>query len=171
MGTERCVGMRVRLVACCVLGEQRGMILGDEMGMGKTYMSAAFLVGLMAKRSISSAIVVVPGPVVQNWVDTLRYFQRSKTKKAPEVYIQAVTSEMRKTDRLEIMERLGAKGVYAIIVTTYGLLGNVREGRVEEELCPGPHGKKLEWDIALLDEGHKIKNSSTAMHKRAQELR
>lgn len=48
----------------------------------------------------------------------------------------------------------GDMGGGAVVVTSYGLVS------AKPELF-APRGNELKWDYVVLDEGHKIKNSST----------
>lgn len=44
-----------------------GGILGDDMGMGKTYVTLAYLGGLMRTGTIRNALVICPVSVLQSW--------------------------------------------------------------------------------------------------------
>lgn len=44
-----------------------GGLLGDDMGMGKTYQTLTFLGGMMRARTIRNAIVVAPLTVLRSW--------------------------------------------------------------------------------------------------------
>jgi SNF2 family DNA or RNA helicase len=44
-----------------------GGLLGDDMGMGKTYMALTFLGGLMRAKTIRNALIVAPLSVLRSW--------------------------------------------------------------------------------------------------------
>ena len=44
-----------------------GAVLGDDMGMGKTFTVITFLCGLLRSRTISNVLILCPVSVVESW--------------------------------------------------------------------------------------------------------
>ena len=78
-----------------------GGVLGDDMGMGKTYMALAYLGGLMRSGTIRNALIVAPKSVLRTWEN-----EASKVLKecVPRAHVQVVNSEMTPKRRLRILQ-------------------------------------------------------------------
>lgn len=128
-----------------------GGILADDMGLGKTIQCLAFL----ARRHVSApksrkatlpSIVVVPKSLIFNWIEEAARF-------APRLKVLNYTGSQRAKLRAAI-------GDHDLIVTTYQTL------RLDIDTL-----REIEFDCAVLDEAHCIKNTSALMTKACHLLR
>ena len=160
-----------------------GGIVGDEMGLGKTIQIIAFLAGLHYSKKITKPIIVVaPATVMKQWVNEFHTwwppFRVSILHTSGSGMID-LGRESREEDELmsaaprsigkkpltkaqksakNIVDRVIEEG--HILVTTYSGLQTYAE-----LLIP------IDWEYAVLDEGHKIRNPNTAITIYCKELR
>lgn len=163
--------------------QQVGGIVGDEMGLGKTIQVIAFLAGIHYSKKITKPIIVVaPATVMKQWVNEFHTwwppFRVSILHTSGSGMID-VGRESREEDELmsaaprslgnkpltkaqksakKIVDRVVQEG--HVLVTTYSGLQTYAE-----LLIP------TEWEYAVLDEGHKIRNPNTAITIYCKELR
>ena len=163
--------------------QQVGGIVGDEMGLGKTIQVIAFLAGLHYSKKLTKPIIVVaPATVMKQWVNEFHTwwppFRVSILHTSGSGMID-VGREVQEEDKLvsrlasdssrkpqtksqksakRIVDRVVQEG--HILVTTYSGLQTYAE-----LLIP------VEWESAVLDEGHKIRNPNTAITIYCKELR
>jgi DNA excision repair protein ERCC-6 len=161
--------------------QQTGGIIGDEMGLGKTVQVISFLAGLHYSKKVTKPIIVVcPATVMQQWVNEFHRWWpplRVSILHTSGSGMLDVKREARIEDDLEELEynqqkKLGKAGKAAkrivdkvardghVLVTTYSGLQTYAE-----LLIP------TEWEYAVLDEGHKIRNPNTAITIYTKELR
>lgn len=161
--------------------QQVGGIIGDEMGLGKTVQVISFLAGLHYSKKVTKPIIVVcPATVMQQWVNEFHRWWpplRVSILHTSGSGMLDVKREARIEDDLEEMEyirekKVGKAGKAAkrivdkvardghVLVTTYSGLQTYAE-----LLIP------TEWEYAVLDEGHKIRNPNTAITIYCKELR
>ncbi len=162
--------------------QQVGGIVGDEMGLGKTIQVIAFLAGLHHSKIIKRPIIVVtPATVMKQWVnefhtwwppfrvsilhtsgsgmmDVGREAQREDElmSQLPHMRSKPMTKGQKAAKR--IVDRVIQDG--HVLVTTYSGLQTYAE-----LLIP------VDWEYAVLDEGHKIRNPNTAITIYCKELR
>ena len=160
-----------------------GGIVGDEMGLGKTIQIIAFLAGLHYSKKITKPIIIVaPATVMKQWVNEFHTwwppFRVSILHSSGSGMID-LGRESREEDELmsaaprsignkpltkaqksakNIVDRVVEEG--HILVTTYSGLQIYAE-----LLIP------IDWEYAVLDEGHKIRNPNTAITIYCKELR
>lgn len=163
--------------------QQVGGIVGDEMGLGKTIQIIAFLAGLHYSKKITKPVIIVaPATVMKQWVNEFHTwwppFRVSILHTSGSGMID-VGRESREEDELmsaaprsignkpltkaqklakKIVDRVVQEG--HILVTTYSGLQTYAE-----LLIP------TDWEYAVLDEGHKIRNPNTAITIYCKELR
>ena len=163
--------------------QQVGGIVGDEMGLGKTIQVIAFLAGIHYSKKITKPIIVVaPATVMKQWVNEFHTwwppFRVSILHTSGSGMID-VGRESREEDELmsaaprsigskpltkaqksakKIVDRVVQEG--HVLVTTYSGLQTYAE-----LLIP------TDWEYAVLDEGHKIRNPNTAITIYCKELR
>ena len=163
--------------------QQVGGIVGDEMGLGKTIQVIAFLAGIHYSKKITKPIIVVaPATVMKQWVNEFHTwwppFRVSILHTSGSGMIDVVR-ESREEDELvsaaprsigskpltkaqksakKIVDRVVQEG--HVLVTTYSGLQTYAE-----LLIP------TDWEYAVLDEGHKIRNPNTAITIYCKELR
>lgn len=159
-----------------------GGIIGDEMGLGKTIQAISFVAGLhYSKRLTKPVIVVCPATVMKQWVSEFhRWWPALRVS-----ILHTSGSGMLNTQREDRYERemeLRSYGDYDSTLTGAGkaakkILERVkRDGHVLVTTYSGlqTYSEFLtatEWECAILDEGHKIRNPNTAITIHCKELR
>lgn len=159
--------------------QQVGGIVGDEMGLGKTIQIISFLAGLhYSKKLTKPVIVVAPATVLRQWVNEFHRWWpplRVSILHSSGSGMLNVSNEDR-IEEIEAMygqERKPAKSFKAaervvnqvlkhghVLVTTYAGLQTYADVLVS-----------VDWEYAVLDEGHKIRNPNTAITIYCKELR
>lgn len=158
-----------------------GGIIGDEMGLGKTIQIISFLAGLHYSKKLTKPIIVIaPATVLRQWVNEFHKWwpplrvsilhssgsgmmnlgRESRMDDVEEMYGRAEQQKPPKSHKAakKIVDRVVAQG--HVLVTTYAGLQSY-----SDVLIP------VEWDYAVLDEGHKIRNPNTAITIHCKELR
>ena len=132
-----------------------GCVLGDEMGLGKTVQVIGFVVSLwysdVREARRGGVLVVAPATVIEHWVREFHEWG------APlRVYLLHGQGQWSGSwERLlELVVQHGG-----VVVTTYAQLRNQ-----QALLCRVP------WLLAVLDEGHKIRNPTTKVAQAAKRL-
>ena len=163
--------------------QQVGGIVGDEMGLGKTIQIIAFLAGLhYSKRLSKPVIVVAPATVMKQWVNEFHTWwppfrvsilhtsgsgmldlgREAREEEDLFSLIPSATKQVTlpKSHRRAqaIVDRVVRDG--HILVTTYSGLQSYAQ-----MLIP------VDWEYAVLDEGHKIRNPNAAITIYCKELR
>ncbi|KAL8980639.1 MAG: hypothetical protein Q9205_004336 [Flavoplaca limonia] len=162
--------------------QQVGGIVGDEMGLGKTIQIISFLAGLhYCKKLTRPVIVVAPATVMKQWVNEFHTWWppfrvsilhtsgsgmvdlRRETQWEEDLLSQAPSGRRKPATKNQkaakkIVDRVVKEG--HVLVTTYTGMQTYAE-----LLIP------VEWDYAVLDEGHKIRNPNTAITIYCKELR
>jgi DNA excision repair protein ERCC-6 len=159
-----------------------GGIIGDEMGLGKTIQAIGFVAGLHYSKLLTKPVIVVcPATVMKQWVNEFHRWW-------PALRVSILHTsgsgmlDTRREDRLEremelrdysdydntltgagkaakkILEKVKRDG--HVLVTTYSGLQTYAEFLIPTE-----------WECAILDEGHKIRNPNTAITIHCKELR
>lgn len=163
--------------------QQVGGIVGDEMGLGKTIQVIAFLAGLHYSKKITKPVIIVaPATVMKQWVNEFHLWwppfrvsilhtsgsgmidigQESRIEE--EIMTALPHSANRKPltkaqkSAKQIVDRVVRDG--HILITTYSGLQTYAD-----LLIP------IDWEYAVLDEGHKIRNPNTAITIYCKELR
>lgn len=124
-------------------------ILADEMGLGKTAQVISFLGRLYEMGENGPHLVIVPSSTIENW---LREFERFCPELTVRLYHGSIKE--REEQRYELMED---KGEYQVVVTTYNIATSNADDR--------SFLKKLKCRSMILDEGHMIKNCTSARYK------
>jgi DNA excision repair protein ERCC-6 len=159
-----------------------GGIIGDEMGLGKTIQAISFVAGLHYSKLLTKPVIVVcPATVMKQWVNEFH-----KWWPALRVSILHTSGsgmlDTRREDRLEREMELRNYGDYDTTLTGAGkqakkILEKVkRDGHVLVTTYSGlqTYSEFLiptEWECAILDEGHKIRNPNTSITIHSKELR
>ena len=162
--------------------QQVGGIVGDEMGLGKTIQVIAFLAGLHHSKIIKKPIIVVaPATVMKQWVNEFHAWwppfrvsilhtsgsgmidigrearhEDELLSQLPNARSKSLTKGQRAAKK--IVDRVVQDG--HVLITTYSGLQTYAE-----LLIP------VDWEYAVLDEGHKIRNPNTAITIYCKELR
>jgi DNA excision repair protein ERCC-6 len=160
-----------------------GGIIGDEMGLGKTIQAIAYLASLHHSQKLTKpAIIVCPATLMKQWVNEFHRwwpaFRVSILHSSGSGMINlgkessrenALTSEMMgsygsrhlsagQKAAKKIIKRVIEEG--HILVTTYSGLQSYADTLVD-----------VDWDCAILDEGHKIRNPDAGITFSCKELR
>jgi DNA excision repair protein ERCC-6 len=159
-----------------------GGIVGDEMGLGKTIQIISFLAALHYSKKLTKPIIVVaPATVLRQWVNEfhrwwpplrvsilhssgsgmLNVGREEKYEEVEELYsYNRDAKKPTKSAKLaqKIVDRVVKHG--HVLVTTYAGLQTYAD-----VLIP------VNWDYAVLDEGHKIRNPNTGITIHCKELR
>jgi SNF2 family DNA or RNA helicase len=159
-----------------------GGILADDMGLGKTMQTISFVAGCLHGEVAATALIVLPVSLLPTW-------QAEFARFAPAVVVHTLHEQGALPARAKLVKRVQDEG--GVLLTTYGmvtstpaLFGSEAEGGEEGEEEGGGGGgrgraaagraaalKKVAailggappvWDLLLLDEGHRVKNPSTA---------
>ena len=160
-----------------------GGIIGDEMGLGKTIQAIAYLASLHHSDKLTKpAIIVCPATLMKQWVNEFHRwwpaFRVSILHSSGSGMMNlgkessrenALTSEMMGSQgsrhlsagqkaAKRIIKRVTEEG--HILVTTYSGLQSYADALVD-----------VDWDCAILDEGHKIRNPDAGITFSCKELR
>lgn len=123
----------------------KGGILGDDMGLGKTIQVVAFLAGMFDAGLLKSALIVMPVSLLTNW-------ETEFSKWAPGIRVKLFHGS-NKAERERNLRKIQKKN--GVCLTTYGLVVSSYE-----TLGTTSSGNDFKWDYIILDEGHKIKNTT-----------
>lgn len=153
--------------------QQVGGIVGDEMGLGKTIQVISFIAALhYSKKLTKPVLIVAPATVLQQWVSefhrwwpalrvsilhssgsgmlNVRDEDEGRDEERPEFKKSGRTAR-------KILDRVLKHG--HVLVTTYAGIQTYRD-----VLIP------VNWEVAVLDEGHKIRNPHTTVTINCKEL-
>ncbi|KAM3444246.1 hypothetical protein MY4824_000135 [Beauveria thailandica] len=151
-----------------------GGIVGDEMGLGKTVQLIAFLAALHSSKKLKRPVIVVaPATLLRQWVSE---FHRWWPPLRVSILHSSGSGMLNPTAEddydLEHFRPVAGKSVKAarriiravvdkghVLVTTYTGLQTYAE-----ELL------RVEWEYAVLDEGHKIRNPNAEITVTCKEL-
>ncbi|XP_077440207.1 chromodomain-helicase-DNA-binding protein 1-like isoform X2 [Vanacampus margaritifer] len=125
------------------LKNQQGCILGDEMGLGKTCQTISLLLYMSGALDVKGPFLVLsPLSVMENWRSELERF-------APSLTVLCYKGD--KDRRAEIQ---GDAQDFHVLLTTY-------------ELClkDASFLGRWKWEVAVVDEAHRLKNQSSLLRK------
>ncbi|KAJ4002497.1 SHREC complex subunit Mit1 [Lentinula boryana] len=142
---------------------QQSCILADEMGLGKTVQITSFIGYIMKSFHAMPALIVVPNSTITNWV---REFERW----APNLRVVPFYGESKARDvvkKYELSHSKVAKGMtgakFHVLVTTYEAVINPKDfGSVFKS--------QPRWEILVVDEGQRLKNDSSLLFRKLNEL-
>ncbi|MFT4249765.1 MAG: DEAD/DEAH box helicase [Candidatus Woesearchaeota archaeon] len=121
-----------------------GGILADDMGLGKTLTCLAMLQWAYENNPQARFLVVVPTSLVDNWLA-----ERNKFAQEMPVYTHYGTSRETKAENIPA----------GITITSYNTL------RLDQELLAS-----IQWEYAVLDESHAIKNPASKVAQATRTL-
>ncbi|TGZ66503.1 hypothetical protein CRM22_005301 [Opisthorchis felineus] len=133
----------VSWLASCSL-QNRGAILCDEMGLGKTCQVIAFLSAYFRRKPHSSILLVCPLSVMDNWVNELNRF-------FPSVGFLIYSGDQNVREEKRSAFKVNP---CPILLTTYELC-------INDQLFL----ETVSWDIVVVDEGHRLKNSDSLLYR------
>jgi SWI/SNF-related matrix-associated actin-dependent regulator of chromatin subfamily A member 5 len=134
---------------------QKGMpmLLGDQMGLGKTLQTIGFFAYLKYKLNAQGPyLVVVPLSVLSNWLTEINRFCPT---------LRAVRFHGPKDERARLKsEELGDLQDFDVVVTTYEVM--VGEANWLK--------RKYMWTSIVIDEGHRLKNEKSQLSEKLRSL-
>lgn len=122
-------------------------ILADEMGLGKTAQVIGFLAQLVSQGNVGPHLIIVPSSTLENW---LREFQ----KFCPSLDVRSYYGNQR--ERTELQYDLRKDRSWPVLVTTYQMATG---SKMDIKFL-----KYLKFDVTILDEGHMVKNCTSARY-------
>jgi DNA excision repair protein ERCC-6 len=164
--------------------QQVGGIIGDEMGLGKTIQIIAFLAGLHYSKKLDKPVIVVcPATVMKQWVNEFHKwwppFRVTILHSSGSGMINLRNESSREDKLLDVMwdpdrrnkpltpAQKSAQRVLQPILDSGGVLVTTYSGLQTYAPLLIP----VNWQYAILDEGHKIRNPNTAITIYCKELR
>ncbi|XP_013878221.1 DNA excision repair protein ERCC-6-like [Austrofundulus limnaeus] len=130
---------------------RKGGVLADDMGLGKTIQVISFLSGMYDNELAKNTLLIMPTSLITNWT-------KEFSKWTPGMRVKQFHGTS-KTERSRDLEKVQRRG--GVIITTYTMLMNNWQQMASYQ------GREFVWDYMILDEAHKIKNSSTKTAKSA----
>ncbi|GAA5876652.1 hypothetical protein JCM16303_003615 [Sporobolomyces ruberrimus] len=130
-------------------------ILADEMGLGKTAQVIALLAHLKATGDPGPHLVIVPSSTLENWMREFSVF-------APDLVAYSYYGSQAERD--EIRRELRSLEELDVVVTTY----NIATGSPDDQKFLK---RKMNFRVAVFDEGHQLKNSESKKYKDLMQIR
>ncbi len=126
----------------------KGVLLADEVGLGKTVEAGIVLCQCWAERK-RRLLVIGPASIRKQWA-----LELAEKFHLPAVVLDAkACRELRRIDRLPFAEK-------AVIIVSYNFANTVRD-----EL------KAIAWDLVVIDEAHKLRNAYQPGNRIGQGIR
>ncbi|KAK6240336.1 hypothetical protein SCA6_005725 [Theobroma cacao] len=134
----------------------KNVILADEMGLGKTVSAVAFLSSLYFEfKATLPCLVLVPLSTMPNWLaefalwapdlNVVEYHGCAKARAIIRQY------EWHASDPNELNKRT-ASYKFNVLLTTYEMI-----------LADSSHLRGVPWEVLVVDEGHRLKNSGSKL--------
>ena len=131
---------------------QEGVLLADEVGLGKTIEAALVVCQYWAERR-RRLLVICPASLRKQWAQELH-----EKFAVPTTVVDAVSLRKQSAgDTLATLQRLTGK---AVVIMSYQFAA-----KLEAELRAVP------WDVVVIDEAHKLRNAHRASNRTGQALK
>ncbi|OMO56882.1 SNF2-related protein [Corchorus capsularis] len=130
-------------------------ILADQMGLGKTIQTIAFLAHLKGNGMDGPFLIIAPLSTLSNWLNEIARFAPS---------MNAILYHGNKKERDEICRKHMPKVIgpkFPIVVTSYEMAMSDAKRVL----------RHYEWKYVVVDEGHRLKNSNCKLVKELKHLR
>ncbi|KAM7270566.1 hypothetical protein ACFE04_029780 [Oxalis oulophora] len=133
--------------------KSKNVILADEMGLGKTISACAFISSLYYELKVTRpCMVLVPLSTMPNWLaefslwapylNIVEYHGSAKSRAMIRQYEWHATQNNKKT----------ASYKFNVLLTTYEMI-----------LADSCHLRGVPWELLIVDEGHRLKNSGSKL--------
>ncbi|KAL6122570.1 hypothetical protein NUSPORA_00336 [Nucleospora cyclopteri] len=126
--------------------QNKGGVLADEMGMGKTLQVIALIVTLIKNKLISKILILSPATVIHIWEQEIKTVL-TKTKSNSSFYLEKIT------------------------ILSYGLFLSRNKKYIEINSKKEISNQNMIYDCVFLDEGHKIKNKDALISKLCKKIK
>jgi superfamily II DNA or RNA helicase len=131
----------------------KNVILADEMGLGKTVSAGAFLSALYCEFKVTlPSLVLVPLSTMPNWLaefslwaphlNVVEYHGGAKARAIIRQYEWHATGSSKPTKAYK----------FNVLLTTYEMV-----------LADASYLRNVPWEVLIVDEGHRLKNSSSKL--------
>lgn len=153
--------------------QQVGGIVGDEMGLGKTIQVIAFIAALHYSKKLKKPVLIVaPATVLQQWVNE---FHRWWPALRVSILHSSGSGMLNVRDEDDGASADGSKSKQSSQTARKVVNRVIKHGHVLVTTYAGlqTYGDALipvNWEMAVLDEGHKIRNPHTAVTITCKEL-
>ncbi|CAI9783539.1 unnamed protein product [Fraxinus pennsylvanica] len=136
--------------------KSRNVILADEMGLGKTVSACAFLSSLYFEfKATLPCLVLVPLSTMPNWMGEFSLW-------APNLNVVEYHGNTRARTIIRQYE-WHAYDPSGLNKKTSGYKFNVLLTTYEMVLADSSHLRAVPWEVLVVDEGHRLKNSSSKL--------
>lgn len=136
--------------------KSKNVILADEMGLGKTVSACAFLSSLCCEYKINlPCLVLVPLSTMPNWMaefaswaphlNVVEYHGSARARSIIRQY------EWHEGDASQ-MGKIKKSHKFNVLLTTYEMV-----------LVDAAYLRSVSWEVLIVDEGHRLKNSSSKL--------
>lgn len=134
----------------------KNVILADEMGLGKTVSACAFLSSLYFEFKVSlPCLVLVPLSTMPNWLSEFALW-------APDVNVVEYHGSAKARAIIRQYE-WHANGPSGLNKKTEAYKFNVLLTTYEMVLADSSHLRGVPWEVLIVDEGHRLKNSGSKL--------
>lgn len=131
---------------------QQGVLLADEVGLGKTIEAALVVCQLWAERR-RKLLIIAPASLRKQWAQELL-----EKFAVPTTVLDAVALRKQSAgSALETLQRMVGK---TVVIMSYQFAA-----RLEAEL------RAIPWDVVVIDEAHKLRNAHRPSNRTGQALR
>ncbi|CDP02033.1 unnamed protein product [Coffea canephora] len=130
-------------------------ILADQMGLGKTIQTIAFLAHLKGNGLDGPYLIIAPLSTLSNWLNEINRFAPSLNA----IIYHGYGKERDEIRRKYMPNTIGPK--FPIVVTSYEVA--MKDAR--------KHLRHYHWKYMVVDEGHRLKNSQCKLVKELKLLR
>lgn len=131
---------------------QEGVLLADEVGLGKTIEAALVVCQYWAERR-RKLLIICPASLRKQWAQELK-----EKFAVPTTVVDAVSLRKQSAgDMLATLQHLTAK---AVVIISYQFAA-----KLEAEL------RAIAWDVVVIDEAHKLRNAHRASNRTGQALK
>lgn len=131
---------------------QEGVLLADEVGLGKTIEASLVLCQYWAERR-RKLLVICPASLRKQWAQELH-----EKFAVPTTVVDAVS--MRKQSAGDALATLRSITGKAVVIMSYQFAA-----KLEAEL------RAIAWDVVVIDEAHKLRNAHRASNRTGQALK